>query len=551
MNKTQSLCLLLTCFLFFTAAALVYYFRKDISTTPYLHVAAILLMVLMAIMAIAMLVIVAHMAMMCSQSYTKIQSNLPSIKEGKEVLVFVPLTEDTVSRLNFGGGDIFKIECNTRASVMNLGQGNGKGIVLTLTRKYGLCSQRTVDVQVDTNRKCAMLFNDQQAANVKGPGLYCVTKLNEKSGVFQDRLKSDTSLTVEYVEVHGGKVKVWHRYCKRTLGQNFASFLLSKKVEDKSHTASDDDDTISLYEVMLRGLLRSCPSSSTLIFPSDDCDENSEAWVNRDDGKLALSFLMSFSPASILSTLKNLKDKEVLEKVQLLQRYISQCDLTPDDEHLPIICERIKYKFFETHEKISSYNNIEDRLTTSGSSFFTLLRTKIEEDKEGILPGVLAIAAHQFQNDLAPDTKSNMFFVGILSEQGKHGMIKEVRELFGKNPDQTLIGDPYSLIAFDSCKLIGLQISPALKLMGSVLGPTCTAQELVDKARGYVMDIYWKNIVVPNMVLDCVEFGNAQNVSLCAGQDMALENSSDNVSIISGANVCCFGSCDPNPYSRI
>ncbi|WP_230581701.1 hypothetical protein [Ehrlichia chaffeensis] len=374
MNKTQSLSVLLTCFLIFAAAALLYRFRNDIGGYPYLNVAAILIM---AVMAIAMLVTIVHIAMMCSQSYTKIEAALPSIEEGKQVIVFVPLTENTVRRLNFGN-EISKIECDDRASILNLGPKREKSIVLKVTRKYGLCSQKTVNVGVDGSRKCAVLFNNQQAAQIEGPGLYCITKFNKNSEKFRSQYQDDASMNIEYVEMEGGNLLMYYTYYRRQLSKDYMDFLLHKKVEDKSHTASDGGDTITLYEVVLRGLLRSCPSSPTLIFPSDDC-QDSEAWVNSGDGRLALSFLLHFSPASILGSADRLKDKTLVQKVRFFRDYIIEKDLNPNDDDLPVLGDKIKYKFFETHDRLSSYRNLENRFTTRGISFLGYFVIKYKE----------------------------------------------------------------------------------------------------------------------------------------------------------------------------
>ncbi|ABD45278.1 hypothetical protein ECH_0707 [Ehrlichia chaffeensis str. Arkansas] len=545
MNKTQSLSVLLTCFLIFAAAALLYRFRNDISGSyPYLNVAAILIM---AVMAIAMLVTIVHIAMMCSQSYTKIEAALPSIEEGKQVIVFVPLTENTVRRLNFGN-EISKIECDDRASILNLGPKREKSIVLKVTRKYGLCSQKTVNVGVDGSRKCAVLFNNQQAAQIEGPGLYCITKFNKNSEKFRSQYQDDASMNIEYVEMEGGNLLMYYTYYRRQLSKDYMDFLLHKKVEDKSHTASDGGDTITLYEVVLRGLLRSCPSSPTLIFPSDDC-QDSEAWVNSGDGRLALSFLLHFSPASILSSADRLKDKTLVQKVRLFRDYIIEKDLNPNDDDLPVLGDKIKYKFFETHDRLSSYRNLENRFTTSGRSFLELLSDKVREDD--IVAGMLALAAHQFQDAIEPETRSNMLLKNILNAEGKHDMVEEVKQLFGSEPDSLLGNDPYSIITFASYKLIGLDISPALNLLQASLGPSCTLQELVNGARKYVMSIYWSNIVVSDVVLDGVNFGPIEDTCLCTGRDIEIDSSSDDVSLTSEIDVCCFGGCSMNPYSRM
>ncbi|AHX06487.1 hypothetical protein ECHLIB_0426 [Ehrlichia chaffeensis str. Liberty] len=545
MNKTQSLSVLLTCFLIFAAAALLYRFRNDISGSyPYLNVAAILIM---AVMAIAMLVTIVHIAMMCSQSYTKIEAALPSIEEGKQVIVFVPLTENTVRRLNFGS-EISKIECDGRASILNLGPKREKSIVLKVTRKYGLCSQKTVNVGVDGSRKCAVLFNNQQAAQIEGPGLYCITKFNKNSEKFRSQYQDDASMNIEYVEMEGGSLLMYYTYYRRQLSKDYMDFLLNKKVEDKSHTASDGGDTITLYEVVLRGLLRSCPSSPTLIFPSDDC-QDSEAWVNSGDGRLALSFLLHFSPASILSSADRLKDKTLVQKVRFFRDYIIEKDLNPNDDDLPVLGDKIKYKFFETHDRLSSYRNLENRFTTSGISFLELLSDKVREDD--IVAGVLALAAHQFQDAIEPETRSNMLLKNILNAEGKHDMVEEVKQLFGSEPDSLLGNDPYSIITFASYKLIGLDISPALNLLQASLGSSCTLQELVNGARKHVMSIYWSNIVVSDVVLDGVNFGPIEDTCLCTGRDIEIDSSSDDVSLTSEIDVCCFGGCSMNPYSRV
>ncbi|AHX05498.1 hypothetical protein [Ehrlichia chaffeensis] len=545
MNKTQSLSVLLTCFLIFAAAALLYRFRNDISGSyPYLNVAAILIM---AVMAIAMLVTIVHIAMMCSQSYTKIEAALPSIEEGKQVIVFVPLTENTVRRLNFGN-EISKIECDDRASILNLGPKREKSIVLKVTRKYGLCSQKTVNVGVDGSRKCAVLFNNQQAAQIEGPGLYCITKFNKNSEKFRSQYQDDASMNIEYVEMEGGSLLMYYTYYRRQLSKDYMDFLLNKKVEDKSHTASDGGDTITLYEVVLRGLLRSCPSSPTLIFPSDDC-QDSEAWVNSGDGRLALSFLLHFSPASILSSADRLKDKTLVQKVRLFRDYIIEKDLNPNDDDLPVLGDKIKYKFFETHDRLSSYRNLENRFTTSGISFLELLSDKVREDD--IVAGMLALAAHQFQDAIEPETRSNMLLKNILNAEGKHDMVEEVKQLFGSEPDSLLGNDPYSIITFASYKLIGLDISPALNLLQASLGSSCTLQELVNGARKHVMSIYWSNIVVSDVVLDGVNFGPIEDTCLCTGRDIEIDSSSDDVSLTSEIDVCCFGGCSMNPYSRV
>ncbi|AHX03779.1 hypothetical protein ECHHL_0627 [Ehrlichia chaffeensis str. Heartland] len=545
MNKTQSLSVLLTCFLIFAAAALLYRFRNDIGGYPYLNVAAILIM---AVMAIAMLVTIVHIAMMCSQSYTKIEAALPSIEEGKQVIVFVPLTENTVRRLNFGS-EISKIECDGRASILNLGPKREKSIVLKVTRKYGLCSQKTVNVGVDGSRKCAVLFNNQQAAQIEGPGLYCITKFNKNSEKLRSELQDDISMSIEYVETtHAGDLLVYYTYNRRQLTESSMSFLLNKEVEDKSHTASDGGDTITLYEVVLRGLLRSCPSSPTLIFPSDDC-QDSEAWVNSGDGRLALSFLLHFSPASILGSADRLKDKTLVQKVRFFRDYIIEKDLNPNDDDLPVLGDKIKYKFFETHDKLSSYRNLENRFTTRGISFFRLLRDQVQGDD--IVAGMLALAAHQFRDATEPETRSNMCLRNILNVEGKHDMTEEVRQLFGSGPDSLSGNDPYSIITFASYKLMGLGISPALKFLQPSLGPACTLRELVNGARKYVMDIYWSNIVVPDMALDGVNFGPIEDTCLCTGRDIEIDSSSDDVSLTSEIDVCCFGGCSMNPYSRM
>ncbi|WP_143339985.1 MULTISPECIES: hypothetical protein [Ehrlichia] len=456
-------------------------------------------------------------AILACQDTTEIHSTLPSIKENEQIALFIPLSDDQLNRLD-PNSKIVEIKYDRVATGINL---NGeKDIVLNITqKKYGLCATRVVDVVVNSDRKCMLLTSNQGIAQVSGRGIFIV--VNKRPSTIKD-ITSKMRFYIKYPEMKDGVLSLTCNYSAMCSSIKGALGMLRYKVE----SAGDCEEQMSLYELLLKEMFRSCPSDSSLVVPSDTSIRSGteSLWINQSDGQLTMALLINFSTSMVLgrgSRLNN--DKKLFAKITLLQDYIVQNGITSDPEIFPKLFEKIRYKFCKVHRAISQYRCLyNDYYTKYGVTFSELIRSEIRNGNT-ILAAMVAIASYQCRGtDFA--TATNSFLKEILSSVGSSNLIAEVNDIIN--------GDLYARVNLNSYKLLGLGISSALKVISKSLGAFCTNEQLIDCARNYIMSKCYSSVTTLEVVPCSLKFRSVQDIMLC--------NVTTSEPVVDNSNVECF-----------
>ncbi len=472
-----------------------------------LGIAAILVSVIMSL--------VITRAILACQDTTESHNTLPSIKENEQMALFIPLSEDQFNRLD-PKGKIVEIKYDRVKTGINL---NGeKDIVLNVTqKKYGLCATRVVDVVVNADHKCMLLMKNQNITQLSGRGIVIV--VNKRPSEIND-IVSKTRFYIKYPEMKDGVLSLTCNYSATDNTIEHMVHMLRYKVDST-------DSVVSLYELLLKDLLRSCPGDSSLVVPSSTSlrvgEEN--LWINQNDGQLAVALLINFSSSMVLGREPILDVNEKLcTKIALLRNYIVQNNVAPDTGILTRLFERIRYKFCEVHANISQYSCLyNDYYTKYGVTFSNLISSEIRNG-DNILAAMVAIASYQCQGVTDFATTTNDFLKGILCSVGSGNLIAEVHDLIN--------GDLCKRVNLNSYKLIGLGISCALQVMSKSLGGSCSAEELISYARSYIMSKCYSSVTILRNVPCSLKFYSIQ--------DIKMFNAEENVQVnIDNSNVEC------------
>ncbi|AHC39701.1 hypothetical protein EMUR_01835 [Ehrlichia muris AS145] len=434
-------------------------------------------------------------AILACQDATESHNTLPSIKENEQMALFIPLSDDQFNKLD-SKGKIVKIKYDRVGTGINL---NGeKDIVLNVTqRKYGLCATRVVDVVVSADNKCMLLMKNQDIAQLSGRGIVIV--VNKRPSEIND-IVSKRGFYIKYPEMKDGVLSL---ACNYSAVDNTRGHMSNMLRYNGGSTGG-----ISVYELLLKDLLRSCPGDSSLVVPSSTSlrigEEN--LWINQNDGQLTVALLANFSSFTVLGRTSIFGENEKLcNKIALLRDYIEQNNVAPDTGILTELFEKIRYKYCEVHDRHQYSGLYKDYDTKYGMTFSDLIRSKIRNGDRR-LAAMVAIASHQCQGVTDSDTKTNDFLKGILCSVGSGNLIAEVHDLIDD--------DLCKRVNLNSYKLIGLGISCALQVMSKSLGGYCSAEALISYARSYIMSECYSSVTVLRNVPCSLKFYSIQDIKM-------------------------------------
>ena len=475
MNRSRFVCVFRACIMLITAIAAVVLMAKNIVTAG-------LIMAALAIL-VSVTIIMDHL------HFTQ-QHNL-HIRANEQMLLFIPLSNDQSNKLD-PTNDIVEIDYDSIKSGINVNE--EKKVVLNITQKYRLFFTKVVNVQVDPNHECILLSNHKQISYNQKSGIF--VHIKAEPSVIKDIL-SKIHLHIKYFKMKNGVLSLTFNYSALCNHIKYAFDLLTHKT---------GKDSVTLYELLLRDMLKSCPNDSSLLIPSSISAgiKSEDLWINQVRGRLTLTLLMVFRVSMILGNGSVFdEDEELSSKIKLLQNYIVSNKLTPKPQDIFTLSEKIKRKFYAIHG-VANYSSLYlDYYTIRGMPFSKLISSEICGGHT-ILAIMIAIASYQCKSSKY-HVKTNNFFRRILHSAGSGDLIAEVNNVIN--------GDLSEKINLHSCKVLTSKISIGLMLISKSLGSISTIREVVNSARDYVMLKYFHNVAILKSVPDFVEFESTRTIA--------------------------------------
>lgn len=513
MNKSQSLYLFLfllcVTILAFTAAILAFRFNDRLKI-PYLNIIA---SVVMSVLAVALLISVAHLVMYYRGTSVSIKDIPPRIAADDQMVLFVPFTADQLSKLS-PENNIIDVKYNVVESSSSLA--GKRKFVLDITQSCGLCPTKKVQVVMDNNRQCQLLFtNEEISSQVNGPGMCFV--VNGNTSIVKGNVQRH-GFYIKHPEVKDGNLSLnceYQKICKGSM-EDLEYILRSECVYSGK----------TVYAMLLSNILTTmCPNQKDKVIPSDaSVTHGKDLWINTDSGRLALSLMKILSPNRTLIDLEDLKnsDKTLYQKITWLRNYLENNEHSVSEAFLESIFRKASDFFYSRTARISEYRCLhDDRTTTSGKKFSSILAEDMQLDEMLI---TMAIASYSCEDAVDYFDTTNRFLKGILmlDQQKSDLILEEVKEILGKGW--------YEIINLDDLKFSGSKVCTQMKKLLQNGCSSTTPCNIVSAARLCMLQKQWSNVPITKSVGCVVNIGYLEKIDLCGNREVSVETQEEDIS---------------------
>ncbi|AUO54852.1 hypothetical protein C1I72_03095 [Ehrlichia canis] len=513
MNKSQSLYLFLfllcVTILAFTAAILAFRFNDRLKI-PYLNIIAA---VVMSVLAVALLISVAHLVMHYQGTSVSVKDMPPRIAAGDQMVLFVPFTADQLSKLS-PKNNIIDVKYDVVESGSSLA--GKREFVLDITQSYGLCPTKKVQVVMDNNRQCQLLFtNEEISSQVNGPGMCFV--VNGNTSIVKGNMQKP-GFYIKHPEVKDGTLSLNCEYQKICTGSmEDLRYILRSECVRSGRT---------IYEMLLSNILTMCPNQKDKVIPSDaSVTHSKDLWINTNSGRLALSLMKILSPDSTLINLEELKndDEPLYQKITWIRNYLVTNGHNVSEASFEVIFKKASDIFYRRTAGMSEYGNLHsDRITLSGKKFSDILAEGMQLDEELLI--IMAIASYSCEGTLDPYNTTNKFLreILMLDQQRSDSILKEIEEILGKHW--------YEIIYLNDLKFSGSKVCTQMKKLLQDGCDSATALEIVNAARAYMLEKQWSSVPITRGVGCIMNLGYLDRIRLCGNREVSVETQEEGVS---------------------
>ena len=514
MNKPQSLYLFLfllcVTILAFTAAILAFRF-KDSLTVPHLDIIA---PVVMSVLAVVLLISIAHLVMQYRGTSVNLQDMPPRIAREDQMVLFVPFSGEQLSRLSLNN-NIIDVKYNVVESGKRLIE--PRKFVLDVTQSYGFCPTKKIQVVVNSDSKCQLLFTNEEIAQINEPGMYFVVSGN--ASIVKSNLQK-LKLNIKYPEISDSNLSLSCEYQKICTGsmEDLLYILKSQNIQSGE----------TVYEKLLSDIFVTCPNRKDQVVPDSTSVALSgkELWINTNSGRLALSLMKILGPEKTLIDLEDLKNKgsPLYNKIIWVKDYVANNVCHVSESSVGLIFNRAKGIFCRNIARISKYYCVhDDRVTTSGQKFSSVLAEAMRKDEKLLI--TMAIASYSCDGTANVDAEANYFIRGILAlePQKSDPVLKEVEELLGSNP--------YKTIDVNNIKFAGSKVCAVIKEL--VRGSTgCTVQSIINAARMSILEKQWDSVPVTRTMGYTMNIGYVQKICYYNRREVEVSTEEEVCSIV-------------------
>ncbi|AHX04681.1 hypothetical protein [Ehrlichia japonica] len=495
MKKSQLLYLFVACIILIAAIVLTIFLSKIYVIPSFNIIIGVAGAALSGIILFGITCAILH-----CQYPTTIHDVLPFVKKNEQVMLFIPLSDDQLNKLDLES-DIVEIKYDRVESGININE--DKNIVLNITqKKCGLWGKRTVDVVVDSNRKCMLLEDNVYISHMNSRGIAVL--VNKKMSSIGDIVHKD-GFRIKYPEMKDGVLSLACSYNVICSTLKDTLDMLRYRVEDPESY----DYGYSIYELILKDLL--------IRFPYDIPTGEKDSRTGQSNGyKLAMALLTAFSTSKVLGN--SPINEELVNSVALLKSYMAESKVTSYEEFYPELFERIRYKFCQRHEKIGSYGCLHNNYYTKyGVTFKEMLISSIRGG-DSVLASMLAIASCHNGRGF---TKTNDFFKEILSSVGCDDLVAEANRLIADGLHRK--------IDLSSCEFIKWKIFGALKVILTPSNTACSLDGLIYGARRYIMRKCYSSVTTLKCVPYSLIFRSIYNPVIMTGKESEQVVGSSNI----------------------
>ena len=433
-----------------------------------------------------------HCIMHCQGISVKFcdQASLISEKKGKEIFAFFGYLSSPDQLFKISGNNITEFRLDSGTMVYNSTGEGEQDCKFDVVETCGLLPNKKFKLQVNSSLDYKMIFDVSDFSKLQSPGFCIFVQPNGNTVKIKEKMEKLRDFYIRSPKIENGILYINYGYKKFLESIEDARLILSKRVGIQSD-GSVSQNVVTLYDLLLQKVFRSCPSDEEDIYPINrdgdpafmSSDRRRDFWINQPDGRMALFLLSNFSLYSIagrgsvcLSNARRLDDLN--KKICCIQRYIARNGKLQDTSCLSDLFEKLRGIICD-EEKIAYCSLHKNYLLNGGRYLSEAICEDLEDDLDRY---IYAIASYQ---DYMGVAQSCNFIKNLLCSSGHENLVDQAKSL--------LDGNLYEAIKYNAPCYESMKVFQIVNELFSGSRMWYSGKELINAARQYIVRKYIPN----------------------------------------------------------